>query len=68
MCVNGCGTPLLDNGRSSKSLCSQLIDMQWQAQCAISESKDLWLRIKSLEKDLGTMYSRSKNRPNVWLF
>ena len=54
-CVNGRGTPLLDDGHLSESLRSQLIDMQQQAQCVISENKDLRLRIESLEKDLGTM-------------
>jgi hypothetical protein len=48
-------TPLSDDGRSSESLRSQLIDMQRQSQRAISENKDLRLRIESLEKDLGTM-------------
>lgn len=53
--VNGRATPLSDDGRSSESLRSQLIDMQRQSQRAISENKDLRLRIESLEKDLGTM-------------
>jgi len=53
--INGRATPLSDDGHSSESLCSQLIDMQRQAQCAISENKDLRLCIESLEKDLGTM-------------
>src|SRR5258708_10861370 len=53
--INGHATPLSDDGHSSESLCSQLIDMQRQAQCAISENKDLRLCIESLEKDLGTM-------------
>ncbi len=39
--INGRATPLSDDGHSSESLCSQLIDMQRQAQCAISENKDL---------------------------
>src|SRR5258707_6661893 len=43
--INGRVTPLSDDGHSSESLCSQLIDMQRQAQCAISENKDLRLRI-----------------------
>lgn len=55
--VNGRATPLSDDGRSSESLRSQLIDMQRQSQRAISENKDLRLRIDSLEKDLGTMRS-----------
>ncbi|KAH9044402.1 hypothetical protein EDB85DRAFT_2130328 [Lactarius pseudohatsudake] len=53
--VNGRATPMSDDGRSSESLRSQLIDMQRQSQRAISENKDLRLRIESLEKDLGTM-------------
>jgi hypothetical protein len=56
-CVNGRGTPLSDDGRSSKSLRSQLIDMQRQAQHAISENKDLQLCIESLEKDLRMMWN-----------
>ncbi|KAI0294942.1 hypothetical protein BC826DRAFT_1104415 [Russula brevipes] len=55
--VNGRATPLSDDGRSSESLRSQLIDMQRQSQRAASENKDLRLRIDSLEKDLGTMRS-----------
>jgi outer membrane murein-binding lipoprotein Lpp len=53
--ANGRATPLSDDGRSSESIRSQLIDMQRQSQRATSENKDLRLRIESLEKDLGTM-------------
>ncbi|KAI0027318.1 hypothetical protein K488DRAFT_61970 [Vararia minispora EC-137] len=51
----GRGTPMSDDGRTSESLRSQLIDAQRQTQRLVNDTKDYRLRIDSLEKDLAHM-------------